>query len=221
MVKWCILNIFQVTYQSEALVLGVERRQLKRALFINWLMRHYREYRGLHVMEMTDTVIDEAVNHLRRDGLPEMRHSCGTTGPAHVRHLMKKNTEAQVDRLLRAFEGVIVMDGHEKLNRTVCQHNAGARELHPHSGLKLSVQCPGMQRNVCICNPPFPATPCRDSGFCKEHGGDVEDDSSDDEPIASRTRTKGEAQKLVSPSGCEKIFMAHRNHTTGLACKCE
>lgn len=135
---------FKVTYQSEAEVRGVERRQLKDALFINWLMRHYREHRGYQVMEMTNTVIEESVNLIRQEGLFDARHMCHSTGPVHVPHIARKGTEAQTARILRTYESVIVMDGHEKLNRAVCQHRAGERELHPQSGLRISAQCSGV-----------------------------------------------------------------------------
>lgn len=133
-----------MNYQTESQILGIERRQLRQALFIEWLMRHYRETVGSHVMAMTDTVVQEVVNSIRRDGLPGWNHSCLSAGPVHVSHLSKKMSDSQVARVLTNYEGILVMDGHEKINRPVCQFQAGVRELHPRSGLRTSAQCTGV-----------------------------------------------------------------------------
>ena len=155
----------------------MHRTQLKEALMVNWVMRHHREVRGYHVVHMTDDIVSEAVNHTRHNGMPSYRHLCSSSGPDHVGHLTRTraytpgqvllvvciflffptcHTTSQVERLLRTYDSVLVVDGHAKLSRSVCQHNHGQRTLHPRSMLNVSAQCT--------------KTPALCSSFCAEHG---------------------------------------------------
>jgi hypothetical protein len=65
-------------------VLGICRKQLKRALFLDYLLRFHRERRGMHVVEMTNGVVQEAVNDYRHNGMDSILHSCTDHGPEHV-----------------------------------------------------------------------------------------------------------------------------------------
>lgn len=102
---------------------------------------------------MTDDVIQEVVNAMRRDGMPEIFHSCVDTGAVHVPYLDKRLSDHDVQRVLVNYESVVVMDGHEKLNRAVCQHQQGERDVHPLTQLRVPKQCSGVQtphRALCI-----------------------------------------------------------------------
>lgn len=138
------------TFESEALVLGIGSRQLKQAVFLNWVMRHQRETLGYHVFCMSDTMVQEAVNHICREGLPSRLHCCSLVGHVHIpqQHM----SDGQQERLLRRMDNVLVIDGHEKLNRRVCQYRNGQRELHPQSLVQTSVQCTGVPGPMLLLN---------------------------------------------------------------------
>ena len=59
-----------------------------------------------------------------------------------------------------------------------------------------------------------PGTPLRKSHYCglNEVGSD---EDSDDEPVATRTRSKAVQQTMTSEAGCVNVFYAHKNQTTG------
>ena len=137
----------QVNFENEAQIHGLNRRQLKSALQLDWLMRHYREQRGYYVMETNDQMVMEAVNHVRHTGMPSWQHSCVLSGTAHIKRAISSLhlTEAEVhfcsfgaidifhpsqaERLLLRYSNVVIVDGHDKVNRAVCQHNKGVRVL--------------------------------------------------------------------------------------------
>lgn len=169
-------------------------------------MRHHREDIGTHVMEMHEAMVQHALNHVRQNGLPHWRHSCSAAGPEHVQSTMQRRkwTEPQMHRYLRHYDEVIIADGHAKLNRAVCQHDAGIRAGHPQSGLNLPQQCP--------------MTPAKGLQFCNVHGGsdgESEDADTPFEPVARRTRGQ-QVERVVSPDGCLKEFPVVRGHTTGV-----
>ena len=67
-------------------------------------------------------------------------------GLSHVRHLLTRSpcNENTALHYLRHYANVVIVDGHEKLNRLVCQYQAGQRALHPQTGLNIGMQCSGM-----------------------------------------------------------------------------
>ena len=70
---------------------------------------------------------------------------CTTAGPQHVRHMsLEKAGDDKVayhTAALQRFEEVVILDGHEKVCRRVCQHQRGERGLHPTTGLTTPLQC--------------------------------------------------------------------------------
>lgn len=101
-------NPSQVTFQSEGRILGIHRRQLRAALDLDWVMRHERETRpllkrgltvtqGYHCFLWHKEVIAEAVNSIRRDGLPGWQHSCLSAGVGSPQHVTKQLLSLRID----------------------------------------------------------------------------------------------------------------------------
>lgn len=91
------LFLKQVNFQSEASILGICRKQLKKAVFLDWLMRHHREVLGWHVMEMHDGMVMAAINHVRHNGLPSCLHSCSAAGTEHIATTIQQQKWAEGD----------------------------------------------------------------------------------------------------------------------------
>ncbi len=208
------------SFQSEGEMCGIERRTLRRAVFLDFGLRHYREVMELQLMPMGSNYEDFMKlcnNHVRRDGLPSRNHCCTDAGAIHVSHMpsVNKMDAAKLETTLRSFEAVVVTDGHEKVCRRVCQ-NFKSRDMASSPGeLNVPQQCTG--------------TPYRDSPFCqecaflrsnipKEAHVLVEEDDIEEDPIALRTRMKKAAVPVttVSEQKCTKTFHMHKGHTTGV-----
>lgn len=122
----------------------------------------------------------------------------------------------QTLRLLARYDQIVVVDGHDKVNRCVCQYRHGERDVHALTGLRVSAQCT--------------KTPKLKSEFCGEHGGADADSETEEkreleEPVASRTRLRVDVARGVPPleiemhrsaEGCEKQYFLRKGHTVGI-----
>jgi hypothetical protein len=127
---------------------------------------------------------------------------------------------AYLTAALQRFEEVVILDGHEKVCRRVCQHQRGERGLHPTTGLNIPLQCSQWPDKT------------TGSAYCREHKPVDqpvvpklldESDDEEDEVIALRTRAKQQQQptkpkttSTVSDEGCTKTFVVHPGKTSGL-----
>lgn len=72
------LTLQHVSFQSQGVILGIQRRTLQRAVFLDWAMRYYREQLQQHVMpdpgEDLDAFLDSINNRVRQRGLPSRHH---------------------------------------------------------------------------------------------------------------------------------------------------
>ena len=197
-----------------------------------------------------DTLFEMLNTRIRNNGMPSRHHRCvfttvvlpfglvsgqlpslvcvmcrcTTAGPQHVRHMsFKKAGDDKVAYLtaaLQRFEEVVILDGHEKVCRRVCQHQRGERGLHPTTGLNIPLQCSQWPDKT------------TGSAYCREHKPVDqpvvpklldESDDEEDEVIALRTRAKQQQQptkpkttSTVSDEGCTKTFVVHPGKTSGL-----
>ena len=149
---WQRMVLQHATWDSEAMIIGLNGKQLREALVIDGLMRFHRETVGAHVMEYDAQSVSLANNHVRRDGIPSWLHSCRQSGPEHISHIatrfQRKWNMVEQERVLGQYQQVIVGDVHEKVCRRVCQFQMGRREVDPKTSLNVSVQCSGTPRRT-------------------------------------------------------------------------
>jgi hypothetical protein len=79
--------IQHTTWETEAGILKMGSRQLKKAVLLDGLMRYHREVQGAHVFEDHRDGVAEANNWVRQNGLPSRLHSCVSAGPQHISHI--------------------------------------------------------------------------------------------------------------------------------------
>ena len=177
-----------------------------------------------HRCEFTTTVVPFGLASGRLPTLVCVMCKCTTAGPRHVRHMKFKKAGddkvAYLTAVLHRFEEVVILDGHEKVCRRVCQHQCGERGLHPTTSLIIPLQCSQ-----------WPDKTIGSAYYCEHKPVDQpvfpqlldERDDEEDEVIALRTRAKQQQQptkpkttSTVSDEGCTKTFVVHPIKTSGL-----
>ena len=96
---------------------------------------------GARGVTVTKLEVVSALVQLQRSGALE----CDLHGPLYLVPftICQGMPAGQLDRRLRCMGTVLVIDEHEKLNRSVCQYKCGQHELHPPAMVQISVVCTG------------------------------------------------------------------------------
>jgi hypothetical protein len=91
-----IIQVYDLTHK-----LVLDPQSLQDAVFMNWVLRYYREKHRLHFAwwhEGVDGMVVLCNNSVRQNGLPSKHHRCTKAGVQHLQHIrsLKKLPEAEL-----------------------------------------------------------------------------------------------------------------------------